>query len=148
MALGSFFVTSYMVVKGAGFMFGFVFFGDPILVRGAKYLNRRFPHWQKILELRKLVSLLRTVILNFADDAIVPYSKVYPPMLNLQSPFFVLEKSTEHQFLHPRPLSIRRPPSLHLSTKTFPWTHREPKLKVPSNPIRSSLSKLLNQTLT
>lgn len=53
MALGSFFITSYMVVKGAGFMFGFVLFGDPIMVRGAMYLNRRFPHWQKILELRK-----------------------------------------------------------------------------------------------
>ncbi|KAF3404111.1 hypothetical protein DPV78_002449 [Talaromyces pinophilus] len=62
MALGSFFVTSYMVVKGAGFMFGFVFFGDPILVRGAKYLNRRFPHWQKILELRN--SILKGVPTN------------------------------------------------------------------------------------
>jgi hypothetical protein len=38
-------------------LFGFVFFGDPILLRGAKYLNRRFPHWQKILELRKLVTV-------------------------------------------------------------------------------------------
>lgn len=62
--LGSFFVTSYMVLKGTGFMFGFAFFGDPILVRGAQYLNRRFPHWQKILELRKLVSSLMGVYLS------------------------------------------------------------------------------------
>ncbi|KAL3710498.1 hypothetical protein TMatcc_004293 [Talaromyces marneffei ATCC 18224] len=62
MALGSFFITSYMVVKGTGFLFGFVFFGDPILVRSANYLNRRFPHWQKILELRN--SILKGVPTN------------------------------------------------------------------------------------
>lgn len=55
LVLVSLFTTSYMVIKASGFMFGFVFFGDPLIVRGAKYLNRRFPHWQKVLELRKSV---------------------------------------------------------------------------------------------
>ncbi|EED19877.1 conserved hypothetical protein [Talaromyces stipitatus ATCC 10500] len=62
MALGSFFLTSYVVVKTSGFMFGFVFFGDPVLIRGAKYLNRRFPRWQKVLELRN--SILKGVPTN------------------------------------------------------------------------------------
>lgn len=83
MALGSFFVTSYMVVKGTGFMFGFVFFGDPILVRGAKYLNRRFPHWQKILELRKSVSYpIIFISWLLTDILLAPFSKVYQPMLS------------------------------------------------------------------
>ncbi|OKL64615.1 hypothetical protein UA08_00569 [Talaromyces atroroseus] len=62
MILVSLLTTSYLAVKASGFMFGFIFFGDPVLVRGTKYLNRRFPHWQKILELRN--SLLKGVPTN------------------------------------------------------------------------------------
>ncbi|KAK6543625.1 hypothetical protein TWF694_000367 [Orbilia ellipsospora] len=53
--LGSLFVTSYMVIKGVGFGVGFAFFGQPIIDRGIKLLNREFPHWQKLLELRNTV---------------------------------------------------------------------------------------------
>lgn len=53
--LASLFVTSYMVVKGTTFGIGFAFFGDPIISRGLSLLNRRFPHWQKLLELRNTV---------------------------------------------------------------------------------------------
>lgn len=51
----SLFLTSYMVVKGTTFGIGFAFFGDPIISRGLDLLNRKFPHWQKLLELRNTV---------------------------------------------------------------------------------------------
>ncbi|MBE7181794.1 MAG: DUF3292 domain-containing protein, partial [Terriglobus roseus] len=47
--------TSYMFTKGLTFGVGFGFFGDPIISRGLALLNRRFPNWQKLLELRKYV---------------------------------------------------------------------------------------------
>lgn len=49
------FVTSYMVVKGITFGVGFCFFGDPIITRWVELLNRRFPNWQKLLELRNTI---------------------------------------------------------------------------------------------
>ncbi|KAL9062719.1 MAG: hypothetical protein Q9157_008688 [Trypethelium eluteriae] len=48
-------VTSYMFVKGTTFGFGFAFFGDPIIQRGLVWLNRTYPNWQKVLELRNTV---------------------------------------------------------------------------------------------
>ena len=51
----SVFVTSYMFTKAATFGFGIGFFGDPVITRGLDWLNRTFPDWQKLLELRKLV---------------------------------------------------------------------------------------------
>lgn len=49
----SFFLTSYMFVKGVTFTFGFILFGDPIIQPAYQLLNRKFPNWQKLLELRK-----------------------------------------------------------------------------------------------
>lgn len=49
----SIFITSYMFIKGVTFGVGFGFFGDPIISRGLTWLNSTFPHWQKILEIRK-----------------------------------------------------------------------------------------------
>ncbi|KAI0425745.1 hypothetical protein F5Y09DRAFT_334701 [Xylaria sp. FL1042] len=51
----SLFTTSYMAVKGASFGVGFGFFGDPIITPGLRWLNRQYPHWQKILEMRNTV---------------------------------------------------------------------------------------------
>jgi hypothetical protein len=51
----SVFVTSYMFMKGLTFGVGFGFFGDPIITRGLDLLNRTFPHWEKLLELRNTV---------------------------------------------------------------------------------------------
>ncbi|XDG04760.1 hypothetical protein ABKA04_004375 [Annulohypoxylon sp. FPYF3050] len=48
-------VTSYMFTKGMTFGVGFGFFGDPVISRGLKWLNRKFPHWQKLMELRNTV---------------------------------------------------------------------------------------------
>lgn len=51
----SLYVTPYMVVKGTTFGIGFGFFGDPVISRGLSLLNRKFPNWQKLLELRNTV---------------------------------------------------------------------------------------------
>ncbi|GAW17205.1 hypothetical protein ANO14919_066580 [Xylariales sp. No.14919] len=51
----SLFTTSYMFVKGASLGAGFGFFGDPIITPGLRWLNRSYPHWQKILEMRNTV---------------------------------------------------------------------------------------------
>ena len=56
------FITNYMVVKGMTFGIGFGFFGDPVIMRGLEWLNRRFPKWQKLLELRN--SILKGVPTN------------------------------------------------------------------------------------
>lgn len=55
MFCASLFISSYMVVKGTTFGIGFGFFGDPIISRGLELLNRKFPHWEKLLELRNTV---------------------------------------------------------------------------------------------
>jgi hypothetical protein len=49
----SLFVTPYLLIKSTTFLFGFVFFGDPVLSRGLDWLNRTIPNWQKLLEPRK-----------------------------------------------------------------------------------------------
>jgi hypothetical protein len=44
-----------MFMKGVTFGIGFGFFGDPIITRGLDLLNRKFPNWQKLLELRNTI---------------------------------------------------------------------------------------------
>lgn len=51
----SLYTTPYMAVKGTTFGIGFGFFGDPVISRGLTLLNRKFPNWQKLLELRNTV---------------------------------------------------------------------------------------------
>lgn len=51
------FTSSYMFTKGATFGVGFGFFGDPVITRGVDWLNKTYPHWEKLLEIRKLVLL-------------------------------------------------------------------------------------------
>ncbi|KAK4166850.1 hypothetical protein QBC43DRAFT_312545 [Cladorrhinum sp. PSN259] len=58
----SFVVSAYMFVKGATFIFGLVFFGDPVIAQGIDWLNRTIPQWKKILELRN--TLLKGVPTN------------------------------------------------------------------------------------
>ncbi|KAF1351628.1 hypothetical protein EJ07DRAFT_137528 [Lizonia empirigonia] len=62
LVLVSLFVTSYMFMKGVTFGIGFGFFGDPVISRGLELLNRKFPNWQKLLELRN--TLLKGVPTN------------------------------------------------------------------------------------
>ncbi|KAI0397905.1 hypothetical protein F5Y17DRAFT_412697 [Xylariaceae sp. FL0594] len=53
--LVSLFTTSYLFVKGATFGIGFGFFGDPVITPGLRWLNTRYPNWQKVLEMRNTV---------------------------------------------------------------------------------------------
>ncbi|RPA93927.1 hypothetical protein L873DRAFT_1703435 [Choiromyces venosus 120613-1] len=55
MLLTSLFVDAYMFTKASSFITGIVFFGDPIISRIVPWLNREFPGWQKLLELRNTV---------------------------------------------------------------------------------------------
>jgi len=87
----SFFITNYMVVKGMTFGIGFGFFGDPVIWRGLEWLNRTFPKWQKLLELRNsilkgvptnaqlTVTLLRIGEANKAPLPPPPHSSQPPP---------------------------------------------------------------------
>ncbi|CAG8233259.1 unnamed protein product [Penicillium salamii] len=60
--LASMVTSSYVLMKSTTFIVGFVFFGDPVIRRGVKYLNRRFPKWQKVIELQN--SLLKGIPTN------------------------------------------------------------------------------------
>lgn len=57
MVAAGLFITSYMFVKGVTFGVGFGFFGEPVIMRGVRWLNRTFPHWQKLLEIRNTILL-------------------------------------------------------------------------------------------
>lgn len=56
------FVTSYMFTKGVAFGIGFGFFGQPVIKRGIDMLNRYYPDWQKLLEIRN--TLLKGIPTN------------------------------------------------------------------------------------
>ncbi|CAJ2508505.1 Uu.00g135310.m01.CDS01 [Anthostomella pinea] len=89
--LVSFFVSSYMFMKGVTFGAGFGFFGDPVITRGLEWLNRRYPAWQKLLEMRNTVlkgvptnaqltiTLLRIGEANKAPLPPPPHIKEPPP---------------------------------------------------------------------
>jgi len=74
-----------------GLFLGFGFFGDPLIWRAASYLNRKFPHWQKLLEIRNTllkgiptnaqltITLLRIGEANKAPLPPPPYSGPPPP---------------------------------------------------------------------
>ena len=47
--------TSAMFMKLTTAGIGFGFFGDPVIWRALDLLNKNFPHWQKLLEIRKYV---------------------------------------------------------------------------------------------
>ena len=57
--------SSYVFMKMNTFVVGFGFFGDPFIWRGLDLLNREFPHWQKLLEIRK------SVLNVFHDDPLL-----------------------------------------------------------------------------
>ncbi|CAI7661051.1 unnamed protein product [Penicillium bialowiezense] len=60
--VASLMTSSYVLMKVSTFIFGFAFFGDPVIRRGIKYLNRRFPKWQKVIEIQN--SLLKGIPTN------------------------------------------------------------------------------------
>jgi hypothetical protein len=58
----SMFTNSYMFMKMNGLFVGFGIFADPLIWRVLSYLNKEFPHWQKLLEIRN--TLLKGVPTN------------------------------------------------------------------------------------
>ncbi|VUC27605.1 unnamed protein product [Clonostachys rosea] len=92
MVLGSYFTTSYMLVKGIGFAVGFGFFGSPIMEPTLDYLNKNYPHWQEHLQLRHsilrgiptnaqlTITLLRVGEKNHAPIPPPPRSDIPPPV--------------------------------------------------------------------
>ncbi len=60
--LASLFVPVSYVWRGTTFGAGFGFFGDPIISRGSTWLNKTYPNWMKLLELRN--TLLKGVPTN------------------------------------------------------------------------------------
>jgi hypothetical protein len=87
----SLFTSSYIFMKLNGLFVGLGFFGDPLIWRGLSYLNRKFPHWQKLLEIRNTllrgvptnaqltITLLRIGEANKAPLPPPPYSGPPPP---------------------------------------------------------------------
>lgn len=87
----SLFVSSYMFMKGVTFGVGFGFFGEPVISRGLALLNRKYPNWQKLLELRNTllkgvptnaqlaITLLRVGEANKAPLPPPPHVKDAPP---------------------------------------------------------------------
>ena len=47
--------SSYLIVKGAGFVVGLAFFGEPVFQRTMDYLNTNIPDWKKYLDLQMYV---------------------------------------------------------------------------------------------
>lgn len=45
--------TSAMFMKMNTLIIGASFFGDPLIWRGLDWLNKTYPNWQKLLEIRK-----------------------------------------------------------------------------------------------
>ena len=78
-------------MKINGLFVGFGFFADPLIWRGLSYLNREFPNWQKLLEIRNTllkgvptnaqltITLLRIGEANKAPLPPPPYSGPPPP---------------------------------------------------------------------
>ena len=54
--------TPAIFIKVSSFFIGFGFFGDPLIWRGLDFLNKKYPNWQKLLEIRN--SLLKGVPTN------------------------------------------------------------------------------------
>jgi hypothetical protein len=88
----SMFTSSYVFMKANGFLAGFGFFADPIIWRALSYLNRKFPNWQKLLEIRNTllkgvptnaqltITLLRIGEVNKAPLPPPPTSGTPPPI--------------------------------------------------------------------
>lgn len=56
------FLSSALIVKSIGLLAGLIFFGQPGIDRGIRYLNVRYPHWTDLLDIRN--SILRHVPTN------------------------------------------------------------------------------------
>ena len=69
-----------MFMKMNNLVIGFGFFGDPLIWRGLDWLNKTYPNWQKLLELRKYVEKRPAECAKLTNLAL--YSKAFPQMLS------------------------------------------------------------------
>ncbi|KAJ3497064.1 hypothetical protein NLG97_g2185 [Lecanicillium saksenae] len=60
--VASCYMTAYIFTKTLGFIVGLVFFGQPLLTRAKAWLDRSYPAWQRLLELRN--SILKGIPTN------------------------------------------------------------------------------------
>lgn len=96
--------SSYMFMKGVTFGIGFGFFGDPVISRGLSLLNRKFPNWQKLLELRKYVAhVCQRSEANTDTLNTVPFSRAFQQTPNLLSPSCASARRTRHPCLRRQP---------------------------------------------
>lgn len=94
--LGSLFTTSYMLVKGTGFIVGFSFFGDPIIQRGLVVINRSVFLSTLITRVSK-VCLAPTLIGRNMLNCETPFSRASPQMPSLPLRFYALGRGTRHR---------------------------------------------------
>ncbi|KAI0674025.1 hypothetical protein C8Q78DRAFT_968788 [Trametes maxima] len=85
--LAASFVPAAAVVRGTTFAVGVVFFGRPIITRVTYQVNHRYPHWRKLLELRRTLlkgvptnAQLTLTLLRVAEMAKAPLP---PPPISL-----------------------------------------------------------------
>lgn len=57
--------SNYMFMKGLSFGVGFGFFGDPVIQRGVVWLNKNYPNWPQLLEIR--YTLLKGVPVSYTS---------------------------------------------------------------------------------
>jgi len=101
MLFTSMFVSSYMFMKGATFGAGFGFFGDPVISRGLELLNRKFPNWKKLLEIRNTIlkgvptnAQLTLTLLRIGEANKAPLPP--PPQTAVPAPEQPADLSDEH----------------------------------------------------
>jgi hypothetical protein len=83
-------------MKANTLIFGVTFFADPLIWRGLDFLNRKFPNWQKLLEIQKYG--FGFDIGDLANMFLAQYFVVFRQMLNWLSLCNVLVKQTRLQF--------------------------------------------------
>ncbi|CZS88422.1 uncharacterized protein RAG0_00177 [Rhynchosporium agropyri] len=134
--LGSFFITSYMVYKGAGFAVGLGIFGDPVLTPALEWLNQNYPNYLEMLEPKNNIlrgvptnSQLTLTLLRIGEVHNTPI----PPV-----PTSNPKDADQHQAVNLNDLPVGESPAAKLSaiqetpalhTDTEPLQKEEPKHK-------------------
>ncbi|KAL4252469.1 Protein of unknown function DUF3292 [Abortiporus biennis] len=85
-----YFIPTAILARFATFVFGFVFFAQPLIVRGARWLTTKVPNWRDYLDLRKTILLgvpthaqLTLTLLRLAESQKAPLP---PPPTSLDAP--------------------------------------------------------------
>ena len=100
-AAASVFVSSYMFMKGLTFGIGAGFFSDPLIWRGLEWLNKNYPNWQKLLEIRNTLlkgvptnAQLALTLLRIGEANSAPLPP--PPTANEPPPDGAVEVADDH----------------------------------------------------